>query len=145
LGQALLMARLAGEGGVREREHQISRKLLADDPSTEYQDVHVVVLDALMGRIGVVTDGGPYAAMLVRRNGCPDAAAAHQDPSFAVTARDGTRNSCRVVRIIDGGRVVGAHVANLMTVVAQKLANHFFDGETRVIRSDGKLHHQPLR
>ena len=42
------------------------------DPRAEGQDVHVVVLDALVRGIGVVADGGADAAHLVGRHGRAD-------------------------------------------------------------------------
>ena len=54
----------------------------------ERQDVHVVVLDALVGRVRVVADRGPDAADLVRGHARPDAGAADQDAAVGLAVAD---------------------------------------------------------
>src|SRR6476659_5267228 len=75
LGHPPLVAWLVGESGLQEVPHQLPRQLEADDPRSEGEDVHVVVLDALMGRIAVVTQAGADAGQLVRGDRGADPAA----------------------------------------------------------------------
>ena len=73
------MAGLAAEACPEERAGALDRELDRDDPRTEAQDVHVVVLHALARRVRVVADRGADAAHLGRCDGRPDAAAADED------------------------------------------------------------------
>src|SRR5262245_13700853 len=61
-----LVARLAAGGRAQERGRALERKLRPDHPRAERQDVHVVVLDALVGGVRVMADRRAYAADLVR-------------------------------------------------------------------------------
>ena len=83
------MARLTAEGGRQEREGAFEGGLGADHPGAEREHVHVVVLDALMGGIGVMANRRSDAADLVRRNARTDPGAADQDPALdrAITER----------------------------------------------------------
>ena len=70
------VAGLAAEPCAEERQRALERRLDPDDPRAEGQDVHVVVLDALVGRVGVVADRRAHAADLVRGDARADAGAA---------------------------------------------------------------------
>ena len=63
----------------QERDGALDGGLDADDPGPERQDVHVVVLHALVRRVRVVADRRPDPADLVGRDGRADARAADQD------------------------------------------------------------------
>ena len=71
-----------------EGDAALERRLGPDDPGAERQDVHVVVLDALVGRVGVVADGGADAADLVRRDARADAGAADEDAALGLAVAD---------------------------------------------------------
>ncbi len=68
----------------QERDRAFVRRLRTDDPCAEGQDVHVVVLDALVGGIRVVADRGADAAHLVGGHGRADARAADEDAAIRV-------------------------------------------------------------
>jgi ribose 5-phosphate isomerase B len=63
------VAGLAAERRAEERDHALPAWLRPDDPRAQGQDVHVVVLDALVGRVRVVADGGADPADLVGGDG----------------------------------------------------------------------------
>ena len=68
LVQAPPMTRFATERGAEEGDRALERRLGPDDPRSEREDVHVVVLDALMRGVGVVADGGADPGQLVGRD-----------------------------------------------------------------------------
>jgi hypothetical protein len=72
--------------------------LLPDDPCAQAQDVHVVVLDALASRIGVMAHTGADTGNLVSRYCHANTATADQQSTFTTTTYDLSS---------DGGRVVG--------------------------------------
>src|SRR5262245_21478634 len=109
------MALLAAERRAEERERTFVSRLGADDPSPQRQDVHVVVLDALMGGVRVVADGRAKAAHLVDRDARADPGAADEDPAVGLVTLDGEPELLREVRVVVVGiRAVPAEVDELV-------------------------------
>ena len=104
------MALFVGEAGAQEGPHQLPCQLDADHPGAEHQDVHVVVLDALMGRVGVVAEAGADAGELVRRDGGAHAAPADQHAPLHRARRAPPGQRRGHVRIVDRLRAVGPEV-----------------------------------
>ena len=94
------MARFAGERGTQEGDRAFERRLGADDACPESEDVHVVVLDALVGRVGVVANGGADAPNLVGCHGGSDARPADEDPAIDLTITDGMTETSGEIRIV---------------------------------------------
>src|SRR4030095_7509984 len=65
----------------KERAHELAGQLGADHLRPEAEDVHVVVLDALVGRVRVVADRGADAGDLAGGNRRAHARAAHEEPA----------------------------------------------------------------
>src|SRR5438105_1100518 len=65
LAEPPLVPLLMGEAGVQKGPHQLACQLHADHPGPENQNVHGVVFDALMGRVGIVAKPGTDARQLV--------------------------------------------------------------------------------
>ena len=94
------VARLAAEGRPEERHRALERGLGPDHPGAERQDVHVVVLDALVRRIRVVADGRPDAAHLVGGHRRADARAADEDPALRLAGDDRVTEPLGEVRVV---------------------------------------------
>ena len=110
------MARFAAERGGQEREGAFERRLRSDDPRAEREDVHVVVLDALVGGVRVVAHGGTDAGQLVRRDRGPDARPTDEDAAIGLAGLDGAPEPLGEVRVVVS-RVgaVATEVDELMT------------------------------
>ena len=109
------MARFTAERRGQERERALERGLRPDDPRAQGQDVHVVVLDALVRGIRVVADRRADAAHLVGGHARPDPGAADEDPALRRAALDRLAEALREVRVIVGRvRAVAPEVAELM-------------------------------
>src|SRR5690349_3229440 len=117
LAEPAAVARLPAELRAEEGEDALPGRLRADHPRAEGQDVHVVVLDALVGGIRVVADGGPDAADLVRRDARAHAGAADEDPAVRVPVADRIADLRREVRVVILG--VGAVAAQVDQLVAE--------------------------
>jgi len=50
---------IAGEPGFEEGGHQLDGQLPADHAGSQAEDIHIVVLHALVGRVGIVAEAGP--------------------------------------------------------------------------------------
>src|SRR5689334_16539412 len=60
LVQAPQVALLVGEARLQERLHQLRGDRRTQYPRAQHEHVHVVVLDPLVRRVDVVTDGGAH-------------------------------------------------------------------------------------
>ena len=108
------MSVLAAETSREERANQVLGEFHADHAFAEHQDVHVVVLHALVRGIGVVAQARANARDPVRGDRGAHGAGGHDNaavrPGFAKGLADGPR----VVGTIDR-RAVHAHVEDLGT------------------------------
>jgi len=68
LGQASGMTGHRGVPSPQERTNNFESSLGSDDPCADAQDIHVIVLDALTSRVGVVAETRPNARKLVGSN-----------------------------------------------------------------------------
>lgn len=94
------MALLIGELGFEIGANELPRQFDADDPRTEYEYVHVVVLDALVGRVGVVTQSCADSVYFVGGHGCADPAATNQHAAVSFTLLDGCSQKKSEVGIV---------------------------------------------
>ncbi len=113
----------------------------------EDNHVHIVVLHALVCRIGVVAHAGADAGNLVGRHADTDARAADQNAPLGHALLDGVSNLFGKVRIIVGLiAVVGAQIDDLMSLPGQVGADIFLQWESGVVGADDELHGKdPLR
>src|SRR5690242_21438902 len=75
------------EARTQKRTDELRGKFRAHHLGAEAEHVHVVVLDALVGRVGVVADGCADPSDLARRHGGADPRAAHEHCPLGVAAR----------------------------------------------------------
>lgn len=109
------MTLLPGEVCFQEGVGQFGGERGPYHAGTENEHVHIVMLDALVGRVDIVADPGANPFNFVRCNGCTDAAAADQDASLGLSIVYGVADGTGVVGIIIGsGRIEGAEVDNLV-------------------------------
>ena len=88
----------------------ISSASRPDDARADAEDVHVVVLDALVGRERVVAGGRTHARHLIRRHAGADATAA-EEHAAVVPRRQWPRHRLGEVGIVDRVRRLRAEVA----------------------------------
>src|SRR5256714_15522373 len=89
------------ETGFEERPNEVGGQLGADDFRAEPKDVHVVVLDALVGGVDVVTDRGADARQLARSDRGADAGTADQHAALRLAGADRVPDLLRLDRIVD--------------------------------------------
>ena len=75
------MPLLSAEACFHEGCRDLPSHLYSDDASAKTQNIHVVVLDALVGRIGVVAHTGAHTTHLVGRHAGP-----HSTPTYDYSA-----------------------------------------------------------
>src|SRR4051794_2696517 len=94
------VALLARERCAEERHDALPCRLWPDHPRAEREDVHVVVLDALVGGVGVMTHGRPNPLDLVRGDARANAGATDQDPAVSLSVADGVAEARGEVRVV---------------------------------------------
>lgn len=133
---ALFPGKLCVEKGCRD----VGGQRDADDSRAEAQDVEIVMLDGLVGCVGVVADGGAHAGVLVRRNRYTRSAATHDNTPIGPFLADGGRDRVGAVGVINGGRGMSAQILDRVSQRAQDRNQVSFHLESRVIGSNGYAH-----
>ncbi len=137
------MSILAAETRREERANQVLGELHADHAFAEHEDVHVVVLHALVRGIGVVAQARANARDPVRGDRGAHGARGHDDaavrPGFAKGLADGPR----VVGTINR-RAVHAHVEDLVLTAEQRDLDDVLEFGAGVVRTDCDAHGHPV-
>ena len=100
LCQSALVAFLAGEPGSDECDDDLFCQGISDDSSPEAEHVHVVMLDALSGRVRVVADGCADPMDLVRCHARSNPTPAYDDSAIGVRIAHCPGDGRREVRIV---------------------------------------------
>ena len=108
----------------------------ADDASSEDEDVHFVVLDALMSRVMVVAHAGADAGNLVGGNADADTRTADEDAAGGYPVIDGVAYGLGSVGVVGGGGGMDAEVDDLMALGGEVGADIFFEEEAGVVGAD---------
>ncbi len=134
------MTILTGEARLEERRDQLLGQGLADDPRPEADDVDVVVLHHLMGRVGVVRHRCPDPLELVGSHGGSSARAADEDAPVGAPVEHRLRDRRRVVGVVDWFRRMSAQVVHRVARLGQPCGQVFFQGEAGVIGAECDSH-----
>jgi hypothetical protein len=133
LGEAAPMSRLTAEASVQECLNQLAGEFDTDDTTAEHQHVHVVVLNALMRRIGVVAQAGADPGNPVRGHRCANAAPAEQDAALGpVFAQRLTHGLC-IVGIVHRIGAVSAQVKDVAMLRGQENLHRLLQRESGMI------------
>src|SRR5262245_26614077 len=104
----------------QERLNQVPGDGRPDGATTDANDVHVIVFDALSGGEVVMNQSGTGARNLVRADRGPDAAAADGDSALHRTRRDRLGERDDEVRIVVvGARLVRTEIDDIVPGGAQ--------------------------
>src|SRR5581483_837877 len=129
------------ELGLEERADEIGGELGADHFRPEAEDVHVVVLDALVGRVHVVADRGADTRQLAGGDRGADAGTADQHSALGLPVEHRLPDLPRLDRVVDPNRVgVGAEVDDLMAEGRELLEHAFAELDTPMVERDRHPH-----
>src|SRR5712691_9942297 len=140
LAEPPLVALLMGEAGSQKGPHQLPCQLYADHPGPENQNVHGIVLDALMGRVGVVAKAGADTGQLVGRHGGSYSAPADQHAPLHHTCQHRAGQPLGHIRIVHRFQAVGAEILDLVPQRAERGDEVLLERVTRVIGGNGDHH-----
>src|SRR5664279_1332569 len=100
-----------------KRAHELDRETRPDHLGAEAENVHVVVLEALMRGIRVVADRGPDTGDVAGGDRRADTGATDENAALGPAVVDGVPELPRLVGVVDANRVgVGAEVDDRMAV-----------------------------
>src|SRR3954453_21011132 len=140
LRQAPLVAVLARELGGQIGADDVSREGRADHACAEAQDIAVVVLDGLVGRVGVVGDDAADMRELAGRHGHARAGAADEHGAVVGAVAHRVGRQAGGVRIVDRVGRPGPEILDLVAGALDGLEDHRLEREPRVIERAGDLH-----
>src|SRR5215831_5246924 len=135
------MARCPAELRGEKRLDEVPGYFRANRASAHTDDLHIIVLDALLGREMIVDETGVNAFNLVGAHRRADAAAADRDAAIDVTSEHRSCERYDVVRIVVARvQAMGTEINHLIPCRAD-LANQFFlQAISAVIRGNSYTH-----
>jgi hypothetical protein len=121
--------------------HDLARDLWANNPRAETQDIHIVVLDALMSRVVIVAQASTNAREFVCGDTGPYTTATDDNRPLRSTVSDRLASQPRIVRIV--GRRAGLMRPQIHNGIAsgrQLLDHHLFQWKPGVVCCYRDLH-----
>src|SRR5882724_2972853 len=138
------MPLLLTESGCDECLDVIPGGVGSRDPASQADDVHVVVLDALSGRVVVVDQAGADSADLIGDDRRTYSAPTNSDAPLHLTCRYGSSQRRDIVGIVVAWvHRCGAEIDNLVTCGGESCAQLFFQFKPAMIGSDPNAHVVP--
>src|SRR5581483_2942352 len=136
LRQAAAVPLLLAEARARERRDDVPCELRPDHARPDAEDVHVVVLDALVRRVVIVADARADSRELVRGDADADAASAEDDPAVRLAGTDRFAHGLGDVGVVGrNARVVGAEIRDVVPGGTEVVDHHLLQRKARVIRA----------
>lgn len=111
-----------------------------DDAAAQHEDVHIVMLHALMGRVNVMAESGANAVEFIGRDGSADTRAAEENASVGSAIQNGAPNLRGVVGVVYGLGGVRAEVNYFMAETTEVFRNDVLQFQSGVIGPYSNLH-----
>lgn len=118
--QTPAMTRLVRKRSSQKSAGQFFGKLDADDARTENENIHIVMLDALMRGVCVMCKAGANAGEFVRGYGSSHAAATNQNAAIDARLANGEANCFGVVGIIHWIGAIRSEIGDVMSQCLEK-------------------------
>lgn len=135
------MALFACKARRSESTNYLQSEFEADDARAQTEHVAIVMLARLTGRVGIAAERSAYAAQLVCRHACPDAAAANDNSYLALAALHRASHHQRVIGIIVRvASIMRAEVVNLMARRAQFFNHALVKRKASMVCADSDSH-----
>src|SRR6516162_2803585 len=128
---------------LQERLNQLVGEFDTDDTTAEHQHVHVIVLNALVRRIGVVAQSGADPGNPVGGHRRANAAPAEQDAAHGPLLAQGSTHGLSIIGIVHRIGAVGAQVEDLAMLRGQEDFHRLLKCKSRVIRTYRDAHCLP--
>jgi hypothetical protein len=104
----------------------IVRGFDANHARAEYENIHIVMFDALVGGVMVVTESRADTFDLVGGDTRADTAAADENRAFGLVCEESVSDFGGEIGVVDGGGGVGPDIDNLVAFGLEALADVLF-------------------
>jgi hypothetical protein len=128
------------EFGIHKSFKNLLRNCDPDYPGPNADQVHIVVLDTLVGAVGVMREGGPDPGDLISGDRSTNSGSAHQDTSIRFSREDRSGDSLRDIREVDRVFRVRSVVSHFVAQRFQMLDDRGFHRKSRMIATNGYFH-----
>jgi hypothetical protein len=122
---------------VEERFDDLESEFRTDDPPANAQHIHVVVLDSLMGRVGVVADRGTDAGDFIGRDTDTYAASTNDDPTIDIARNQLSGDGNRKIGVITARLGIGPAVNERSDQRGKPLGDGLFQWKAGVVATEG--------
>jgi len=141
LGETPYVTRLAGKLCGKIAVHEIECYIRPDDARPEHEDVHIVVLNALLRRVVVMAHRSAYAFEFVGGDGNTDAAAANQNAAIRLAALHLLCNQGGKIGIIVGlPRLMRPNIGDVVPALFEVFHRALLHVIAGVVGSDYNFH-----
>ncbi len=135
------MAREVAEACGEKGSDEFDGEGCAHDPAAKAADVHVVIFNALTGRVYIADQAGSCARDFVGCDRCADATAAQSEPAFDITGGDGACHGDDEVRVVVVGvELVSAEIDDFKSMRLEPWQQCLFEIEPAMIGCDANAH-----
>ena len=135
------MALIAGKRRAGKGLYQVPRKLNTHDTGPEHKHIHIVVFDALVRRIGVVTQACAYARQFVGRNRRTHTAPANQHTAVDILRLNRASDRFGKVGVVVALVVLVCSKINNLVIASSEFVRQFvLQFETGVVASNSYAH-----
>ena len=134
------MSLFGREAGIDERANKFRGDFFSDNTCPNTQDIHIVMLDTLVGRVRVVANSGSNARNLICGDTDSDATTANQDSSIRTLAEDLFPYLASEVRIIDGTIGVRSAIDDFMSFGLHDQHHPLLQWKTAMITAKSESH-----
>lgn len=131
---------VVGELRRQKCARNLQRWCNADHAGAEAKNIHIVVFNTLVTRVGIMREAGTNTFDLVCRNARPNAAAAYQDSSLNLPRCDSFAKLARKIRIVGRRFIIRAEVNDFMAIVSQFLSEIALQRESCMVTCKRNLH-----
>ena len=112
-----------------------------DDAGAETEHIHIVVLDSLVRRVGIVAEAGAGSADFVGGDAGADAAAADNDAALGLAGGDSSGDGERKVRVVVKRIVLmRAEVGHFVSVGREQFTDFLLQFKPAVVCADDDFH-----
>lgn len=135
------MPGFAAEARLDECGHKVPGDLRADRAASHAEDVHVVILHALLCREVIVDETGPRSQHLIGTEGGSHSASADGNATLALAGGHGAGKGENKIRVVVCGiQRVGAEVHHLVTLRLEALEEFLLQSKSAMIRRKSDSH-----
>ena len=136
LGESSCMSILGHVTSLQERIDDFECQLGANDPAPNAQDIHIIMLNSLVSRVGIVTNRSSDTRNFIGRHAYPYTTPTNHDAAICPAFNNFFGNRDSKVRIVTTLAAVGTTVSQRDYCSMESLSDNLLEGEACVITAE---------